>query len=437
MTFTHGVGVGWLAPSLPLLGSAESPLDTPISIDQVSWVGSLIGLGALTGNIIFGLLLDRLGRKMCMYLLAVPNMIYWILIYTAQDVTYLYAGRFLAGVSGGGCYVVLPIFVAEISDNNIRGALSSMAMMYVSIGMIVGFSLASYLSYYLMPCIAIAFPVIYLLAIIGLSETPQYLLRQGRDALAEKSFYFYKNLPASSADNESAHHDAAKKEFETFRQQVLSGGVRQDVNWRDFFNWPTLKIFGLNFTLLVSNQLSGSFALFNYTSHIFGQLQTQIEPNTCTIIVGAAQVLGILCAVALVDRLGRRVMLLTSMAGMGLGELGIGLLANLASKEFLAGANWLSLLLMCWVAFIASIGVIPLIFVVVIEQLPAKIRSIGTSICMATLSSFIFVSLKIYPLMIFGPGLAATMYMSAGVCAIGFTILGLFLPETKGKLLTH
>ncbi|XP_062125159.1 facilitated trehalose transporter Tret1-like [Drosophila sulfurigaster albostrigata] len=437
MTFTHGVGVGWLAPSLPLLGSEETPLDKPISIDEISWVGSLIGLGALTGNIIFGLLLDRLGRKLCMYLLAIPNMIYWILIYSAQDVTYLYAGRFLAGVSGGGCYVVLPIFVAEISDNNVRGALSSMAMMYVSIGMIVGFSLASYLSYYLMPCIAIAFPVIYLLAIIGLSETPQYLLRQGRDAQAEKSFYFYKNLHSSSADNESAYHDSAKIEFETFRQQVLSGGVKQDVTWKDFFNWPTLKIFGLNFTLLVSNQLSGSFALFNYTSHIFGELETQIEPNTCTIIVGAAQVVGILCAVALVDRLGRRVMLLTSMGCMGLGELGIGLLSSLAPKEFLAANNWLSLLLMCFVAFIASVGVIPLIFIIIIENLPAKIRSIGTSICMATLSAFIFVSLKIYPLMIFGPGLAATMYMSAGVCAIGFTILGLFLPETKGKLLTH
>lgn len=227
-------------------------------------------------------------------------------------------------------------------------------------------------------------------------------------------------------------------------------------------NLPTLKVFALNFTLLVCNQLSGSFAIFNYTSHIFSELETAMDANTCTIIVGAAQVIGILCAVGLVDRLGRRVLLLTSMAGMGIGELGIALLAQLASKEFLTEVNWLSLLLMCWVAFIASIGVIPLIFVIIIENLPAKvsanwdnyvymgnkkdnnmtassrqIRSIGTSICMATLSTFIFVSLKIYPLMIFGPGLAATMYMSAGVCGIGLTILGLFLPETKGKLLTH
>lgn len=75
MTFTHGVGVGWLAPSLPFLGSANTPLDTSVTIDQASWVGSLIGLGALTGNIIFGLLLDRLGRKVCMYFLAIPNMV--------------------------------------------------------------------------------------------------------------------------------------------------------------------------------------------------------------------------------------------------------------------------------------------------------------------------------------------------------------------------
>lgn len=101
-----------------------------------------------------------------------------------------------------------------------------------------------------------------------------------------------------------------------------------------------------------------------------------MEANTCTIIVGAAQVLGILCAVGLVDRLGRRVLLLTSMAGMGIGELGIALLAQFGTKEFLADVNWLALLLMSWVAFIASIGVIPLIFVIIIENLPAKVSAI-------------------------------------------------------------
>jgi len=110
-----------------------------------------------------------------------------------------------------------------------------MAMMYVSIGMIVGFTLASYLSYYLMPCIIVALPVVFMLAVIGLSETPQYLLRRGRDDQAEKSFYFYKNLkPPTTSDKEASKHDAAKIEFDTFRLQVLSGGVTESISWRDF-----------------------------------------------------------------------------------------------------------------------------------------------------------------------------------------------------------
>ncbi|XP_036675117.3 facilitated trehalose transporter Tret1 [Drosophila suzukii] len=438
MTLTHGIAVGWLSPSLRLLGSDESPLGEPLTIVEASWVGSLIGLGSLTGNIIFGLLLDRLGRKLCMYFLAIPNMIYWILIYCAQDVTYLYAGRFLAGMSGGGCYVVLPIFIAEIADNSVRGALSSMAMMYVSIGMIVGFTLASYLSYYLMPCIIVALPVVFMLAVIGLSETPQYLLRRGRDDQAEKSFYFYKNLkPPTTSDKEASKQDAAKIEFDTFRLQVLSGGVTESISWRDFINVPTLKIFGLIFVLIICNQLSGSFAIFNYTSHIFAELGNKLDPNTCTIVVGAAQLVGIFSAVALVDRLGRRVLLLTSMGGMGSGELAIALLKCFASPEFLDQNGWLPLVIMCFVACIASLGVIALIFIIIIELLPAKIRSIGTSLSMATFSGFIFVSLKIYPTMIYDQGLAATMFMSSGMCLFGFIVLGLFLPETKGKLMTH
>ncbi|XP_002019496.2 facilitated trehalose transporter Tret1 [Drosophila persimilis] len=438
MTLTHGLAVGWLSPSLRLLGSENSPLGPPLTIVQASWVGSLIGLGSLSGNIIFGLLLDRIGRKMCMYILAIPNMVYWILIYTAQDVTYLYAGRFLAGMSGGGVYVVLPIFIAEIADNDVRGALSSMAMMYVSMGMMIGFALASYLSYYLMPCIIVALPVIFMVSVIGLRETPQYLLRHGRDGEAERSYYFYKNLTPPAATNmEVAHHDAAEMEFDTFRIQVLSGGVTQSITWRDFFNVPTIKIFGLIFVLIICNQLSGSFAIFNYTSHIFAELGNKLDPNTCTIVVGAAQLFGILCAVVLVDRLGRRVLLLTSMAGMGLGELAIALLKICCTPEFLEENGWLPLVVMCFVAVIASVGVIALIFIIIIELLPAKIRSIGTSLSMATFSAFIFIALKIYPTMIYDEGLPATMFMSSGMCLFGFIVLGLYLPETKGRSMTH
>lgn len=138
-----------------------------------------------------------------------------------------------------------------------------------------------------------------------------------------------------------------------------------------------MKVFGLIFVLIICNQLSGSFAIFNYTSHIFAELGSQIDPNTCTIVVGGVQVLSILCAVALVDRCGRRVLLLTSMAGMGLGELAIALLKCFAAEEYLSENSWLPLTIMCYVTCIASVGVIPLIFIIIIELLPAKVSLFG------------------------------------------------------------
>jgi len=141
-------------------------------------------------------------------------------------------------------------------------------------------------------------------------------------------------------------------------------------------NVPTLKIFGLIFVLIICNQLSGSFAIFNYTSHIFAELGNKLDPNTCTIVVGAAQLVGIFSAVALVDRLGRRVLLLTSMGGMGSGELAIALLKCFASPEFLDQNGWLPLVIMCFVACIASLGVIALIFIIIIELLPAKVSTL-------------------------------------------------------------
>ncbi|CAD6995667.1 unnamed protein product [Ceratitis capitata] len=134
ITFTHGISLGWLSPIIQVLQSPDSPLSFTITTEQVSWIGSLFGIGFLVGNIFFGLTLDRLGRKLNMYLLAIPHMLFWILSYAAQSINYLYAARFFAGFTSSGMYVVIPIFISELSDKEIRGALTAMAMGFLSTG---------------------------------------------------------------------------------------------------------------------------------------------------------------------------------------------------------------------------------------------------------------------------------------------------------------
>lgn len=71
-TFSHGLGVGWMSPVMRDLQTDESPLDFPVLVSQVSWIGSLVGIGSVMGNLIAGLLMDRIGRKMVLFFIAIP-----------------------------------------------------------------------------------------------------------------------------------------------------------------------------------------------------------------------------------------------------------------------------------------------------------------------------------------------------------------------------
>ncbi|CAD6997381.1 unnamed protein product [Ceratitis capitata] len=85
ITYCNGISIGWFAPMLAKFQSpTETPLNFVVNVGESSWMGALIGVGGLTGNIFFGLLMDVIGRKACIYLVAVPHMCLWVLVYFAK-----------------------------------------------------------------------------------------------------------------------------------------------------------------------------------------------------------------------------------------------------------------------------------------------------------------------------------------------------------------
>ncbi|KAH8340746.1 hypothetical protein KR059_005896 [Drosophila kikkawai] len=432
MALAHGITLGWFSPTLALFLSDESPFGKPLTVNEVSMASSVVPLGALLSNLFIGWPLDFFGRKIIMYTAAVPNLINWILVYFGDHVAFLFVARFLVGFSAGIMLVVVPIFIAEIADPEVRGTMTSMLILNMCGGISLGLILGSYIPYNVFPFVAGAVPILYVLLIFPLPDTPAFLLKRGRDEKAMKSFYFYKNLRNKSS-SDPTREAAAEAEFNTFRENVLGGDASQNASCRDFFSKTALKAFGLISVVLLCNSFSGAFAILNYVAKIFFELGSRIPPNTCGNVVGVFQLLGIFCAVLLVDRLGRRWLLIPTFVVAGLGELTVGLLKSFASKDFLRENSWLGLTLICFVEYMVSLGVIPLTFVVIVELLPVKILSIGASISMAALNILLIVVLAVYPLMISGLGVGSVMYMSAGVCFFGAIVLGMFLPETKGK----
>ncbi|KAM7364422.1 facilitated trehalose transporter Tret1-like [Cochliomyia hominivorax] len=439
LTFAHGIATGWISPALHQLQSYNSPTNFVVSVEEVSWIGSLFGLGSLTGNILFGLLLNRIGRKWCMYLIAIPYISCWILIYFSKTYVYLYVARYLGGMTGGGNYVVVPIFISEIADPSIRGALSSMAMLFLSFGIMTGFVLSSYLDYYLSPCIIVIFPLVYLTAVTQFPETPQFLLRKQQIEKAREAFKFYKNLSkeqnieATSDKQQEAQENA---EFQELKENILStNGQSQSLCFNDFVTKDALKAFFTAFMLMALNQFSGSFAFFNYMSDIFAQTGTDIAPNTCTIVMGVAQIAGTLFTMIIVDRFGRKLLMLVSSGGMAIGLIVFGFYIQFSTVEVKLQYNWLPLLLMTLIILFSSIGIVALIFTVIVEILPSKIRAPGTSICMANMSLMVFVALKIFPLLMENYGLSSLLFCCGGVCVVGWFYLLFCLSETKGKSL--
>lgn len=102
----------------------------------------------------------------------------------------LLVGRFLSGLAAGGVFVLVPLYISEISEDNVRGVLGSFFIFSINTGTLLMFVAGTYLSYSLVPKVMIALPIIFALTFAFLPETPQHLLKNGKAKQAEKSLKF-------------------------------------------------------------------------------------------------------------------------------------------------------------------------------------------------------------------------------------------------------
>lgn len=118
ITLSLGSAMGYASPFLPLLMSDKTPLlSGPITIEESSWIASLFCIGALNGTFIFGALAEYFGRKPAALCMTFPIFICWILTLCAKSVEFLYIARFIGGLSSGGLFIIVPLYVGEIAEN--------------------------------------------------------------------------------------------------------------------------------------------------------------------------------------------------------------------------------------------------------------------------------------------------------------------------------
>ncbi|XP_058819309.1 facilitated trehalose transporter Tret1-like [Topomyia yanbarensis] len=431
INFAHGAALGWVSPFLPLLQSEESPLDTgPVTVEQGSWIGSILCLGGLAGAIIYGYLSEKLGVKKCISYLIIPNMSFWITIYFATSVYHLYIARFLAGAAGGGIIVTFPLYIADISDSQIRGALGSLLALSGNSGILLMYIVGDFLSYRTVPVVMMCLPILFMILMSFIPETPQSLLKGQNFSEAEQSFMFYKGITTNEKQTE-----AFQREFEKLKSFILDSKVQANkLVVSDFTTTIARKGIFIGIFLMFLNQFCGVFAILTYAVSIFTESGSTMSPGASAIIMGAIQIVGTVASFILVDLAGRKLLLMVSTFGTGLGLSCLGVYSWLRGQDVnMDGLDWVPIVSLSSAVLLFCVGLCNIPFFVLPEILPAKICNAGNVISMISITIFSFISLKILPILLEVIHLYGALAIFASTCFLGVIIIALFIPETKGK----
>nr|CAB3472334.1 unnamed protein product [Digitaria exilis] len=272
------------------------------------WVVSTSLAGATVGSFTGGSLADKFGRTRTFILDAVPLALGAFLSATAQDIRTMIIGRLLAGIGIGISSALVPLYISEISPTEIRGTLGSVNQLFICIGilaaLLAGLPLAANPSWWrTMFGIAVVPSILLAVGMAFSPESPRWLFQQGKVIQAEsavKRLYGKEKVTEVMYDLRASGQSSSEPE----------------AGWFDLFSKRYWKVVSVGAALFLFQQLAGINAVVYYSTSVFRSAGIASDV-AASALVGAANVFGTMIASSLMDKQGRKSLLITSFSGMG------------------------------------------------------------------------------------------------------------------------
>lgn len=425
-----GMCFGWSSPSVPKLKAKEhlheNPLGRIITYDEASWLGSLLPLGAIFGTFIAGFCAQKLGRKKTMlFNIAIPFAIAFLILAIAKDIYSYYLARFLSGVTVSAVYTVVPMYLAEISEDEIRGFICASIMTFEALGELVVYCIGPYTTIFAVAMLGIGVCSITALSIIFiLPESPYYLLSVNNKEATEKVLMKLRS--------ETKHQVQYELEFMATVIEESSGDEGRFVDlWK---TKASRRAEAITLGLTIFQHWSGIIPVILYSQSIFRETGSAIPPHFCTMVVGMVQFLASFVTPNLVDILGRRLMLFMSAMGMFLSQMALGTYFYLKEEgEDVSFLYWMPIVCLVFyiVSYISGFG--PLIWTVMGEIFPTHLKAVAFSVGVFFWWTMGFVvSRAFYPISVTF-GMSGCFWLFSGVCFAACIFILTYVIETKGK----
>ena len=410
-----GLDIGVISGALQFIGDACHASDI-----AKEWIVSSMMFGAAAGAIGAGVLSFRLGRKVSLIIGAVLFVVSSLLCAAAWSTESLIVFRVILGVAIGIATFTAPLYISEIAPADKRGAMISSYQLMITVGILAAFisdTLFSYIGAWRWMLGIVAVPgALFLIGVVQLPMSPRWLMMRGRKDEAR-------------AVLKSLRGDArlVNKEMLDIEEQLK----RPQRGWSFFRANPHFRrSVGLGVALQMMQQFTGMNVVMYYAPRIFADVGFKgYEALWGTALVGLVNVLSTFVAIALVDKVGRRPVLLVGFAVMAIGLGALGVLLHIGTTDIEMQIVAVAMLLVFIIGFAVSAG--PLIWVLCSEVQPIEGRDFGMAISTFTNWGANFVVGLTFLTMLTDLGSGATFGIYAALNALFLLVTFFYIPETK------
>jgi SP family sugar:H+ symporter-like MFS transporter len=435
----EGTSFNWLIYFFGALGGLLFGYDTGVIAGALLYINKDLGLtptlqgvvvssllvGAMVGAIVAGPLADAIGRRRLVLIAAVTFIVGAIGSAVAPSASVLILFRVVLGLAVGAASVIVPLYLAELAPTKIRGAIASLNQLMIVTGILVAYivnlSLAASGGWRWMLGLAVVPALVMLLGMLFMPETPRWLVAKDREPEARE--VLRRSRDEDAVDKEIHDIKAVERQEEGGLQELLAPWVR-----------PALVV-GLGLAIL--QQIVGINTIIYYapttlTKVGFGD-SAAILANAG---IGVLNVAMTLVAIWLIDKVGRKPLLLVGALGMSL-SLAILAITSLVLPEpkglGLVGIVTVVCLAGFIVSFAASWG--PIVWVMLAEIFPLRIRGAAMGVATLLLWGANFVVSLTFPILLAAVGIGYLFLGYAVIGVLAFLFVRFFVVETKGRSL--
>lgn len=397
------------------------------------WAASSALVGCMIGVAIAGLLSDRFGRKKTLVLAGIFFFISAFGTALPETFNQFIVFRILGGIGVGAASIAAPMYIAEISPAPIRGKMVTINQVAIIFGMFVVY----FVNYFIASLGDItwnettgwrwmfaseALPAaLMLFTMLFVPETPRWLTQQRR---------------TDEATNILTRIVGAREASEQIRgiREIIT--LEESVSVRELFEPGLRRVLFIGIILAILQQVTGINVFLYYAPEIFRGLGATIDASLLqTVVVGGVNLSFTVLAVVLIDKAGRKPMLIAGAAGMGISLTALGFASYIEVID-----SWALIFILGYIAcFALSMG--PVTWVVLSEIFPNRLRGRAMGIAAFFLWIANFTVSQTFPMLSEHPWLAERFnqafpfWLYAMMCGITILFIRFFIPETKGKTL--